>query len=267
MESRVTPKTIKQSIESLSWNTSNAKISKCFTVCESQWAVGQLNWPYQYPELLHFPQAGQHLFYFFAPPQTITNKNTRAVSLHIIAQPEKVHYALVFLGAQSRTLNHERKNSVGSSNGIVINASTVIIHKGLARSDNAGLSCCGADGIVKRRGKKRGLLRKQRKQTHKQWWPSESPIHLFSRWALVVPVRSRRSQLNWRFHAAMHAHFRGNLKCKWKLFQNVIFHPAFVLTSYLCRYLGFPKALMYRNLLLLINLCHCYTTLLGRVPG
>lgn len=36
-------------------------------------------------------------------------QNPRAVSFHIIAQPENVHYVLVFLGARTRTLNHERK--------------------------------------------------------------------------------------------------------------------------------------------------------------
>lgn len=40
-------------------------------------------------------------------------QNTRAVSFHIIAQPENVHYALVFLGARSRTLNHKRKKQCG----------------------------------------------------------------------------------------------------------------------------------------------------------
>lgn len=39
--------------------------------------------------------------------------------------------------------------------------------------------------------KKKSLLYKQQKQTHKQWWPSDSPIHLFSCWVLVVPGRSR----------------------------------------------------------------------------
>lgn len=60
----------------------------------------------------------------------------------------------------------KKGGSVGSSNGIAINASTgPMAHRGggqgwalgegeLARTDNAGLSCCGADGVVKKKKSK-----------------------------------------------------------------------------------------------------------------
>lgn len=73
----------------------------------------------------------------------------------------------------------EKKGSVGSSNGIAINASTgPITHSGgaggsglcvevvvgaLARTDNAGLSCCGADGVVKKNTKKTNKTNTQNK--------------------------------------------------------------------------------------------------------
>lgn len=66
---------------------------------------------------------------------------------------------------------------MGSSNGIAINASTgPITHSGgrgvgmcvevvvgaLARTDNAGLSCCGADGVVKKQKNKQNKHTKQK---------------------------------------------------------------------------------------------------------
>ena len=115
-------------------------------------------------------------------------QNSRAVSFHIIAQPENVHYALVFLGIRTRTLNHERK---------AVWEVQMVLSLTPQHSDHSQGACtyrqCRPFLPWRRwHRKKRGLLCKHQKQTHKQRWPSESPIHLFSCWALVVPGRSRR---------------------------------------------------------------------------
>lgn len=83
-----------------------------------------------------------------------------------------------------------KKSSVGSSNGIVINASTQwSFTRGLhIQTMQVFLAVVQ---MASQKKKKKSLLCKQQKQTHKQWWPSESPIHLFSCWVLVVPGRSR----------------------------------------------------------------------------
>lgn len=131
----------------------------------------------------------------------------------------------------------------------------MIIHKGLACTDNAGLSCCGADGIVKKQTKKRkrGLFCKHQKQTHKQWWPSESPIHLFSCWVLVVSGRSRR--FHWCLDAVVHAHFGTS----WN--ANVHFSKCYISSSFCVDFIHvhqrLPKLLMYRD-----SLLHIFPSLL-----
>lgn len=123
-------------------------------------------------------------------------QKTKAVSFHIIAQPENVHYVLVFLGTRTRTLNHGRKP---------VWEVQMVLSLTPLHSDHSWGVCmyrqCRSFLLwrrwhrKKKRQKKRGLLCKHQKQTHKQRWPSESPIHLFSCWALVVPGRSR--QFHW----------------------------------------------------------------------
>lgn len=165
---------------------------------------------------------------------------------------------------------------MGSSNGIVINASTRrSFTRGLARTDNAGLSCCGADGIVKKKEKakqnkkqkkrERPSLQTPKANTQTAATPSSPPIHLFSRRVARCPGEIKAISVKWCFHALRHAHFAPALKCKWTLFLHVIFQQAFssLGRSYSCRFLGlllpFSQSLNKHkkgtvNLLVLINL-------------
>lgn len=121
-------------------------------------------------------------------------QNTRAVSFHIIAQPENVHYALVLLGARSRTLNHERK---------AVWEVQMVLSLTPQHSDHSQGACtyrqCRPFLLWRRwhRKKKREAFSANTKSKHTNSGdPPKSPIHLFSCWALVVPVRSRRFHWN-----------------------------------------------------------------------
>lgn len=147
-----------------------------------------------------------------APPLTITSK-THEQFRFTWWRSQIISITLLFSLAYD--FKPWKKSSVGSSNGIVINASTQwSFTRGLhVRTMQAFLAAVQMALQKKKRKKGKSLLCKHQKQTHKQWRPSESPIHLFSCWVLVVPGRSRL----FSFHAVRHAHFRQLLKCKWTL--------------------------------------------------
>lgn len=119
------------------------------------------------------------------------------------------------------------------------------------------------------RKKKKKAFSVNTKSKHTNSGDPPSPHPSFLLLGTCCPRKIKAFSLMWHFHAVMHAHLRQLLKCKWKLFC-VVLHPAFVLTSYLCWLLellplGFPKALMYSNLLLVINLSQCFSILLVKI--
>ena len=139
-------------------------------------------------ELLHFPSGRPEFLLSHKPSQT---KHEGSLVSHNCSA-RKCPLRSCFPWRTEYNFKPWKKSSVGSSNGIVINAST-------QWSFTRGLHVQTMQAFLLRRRwhrkKKRGLLCKHQEQTHNQWWPSESPIHLFSCWPLVVPVRSRR--LHW----------------------------------------------------------------------
>lgn len=170
-------------------------------------------------ELLHFLCPSHVFFFFFCSATNRRKQNLRAASFHIIRSARKCPLRSCFLWRTDQNFKPWKKSSVGSSNGIVINAST---QWSFTRGACMYAQCkpfllwCRWHHKKKKKKKKRGRLCKHQKQTHKQWWPSESPIHLFSCWVLVVSRRSRR--FHWCLDAVVHALFGYLLKCKCTLF-------------------------------------------------
>lgn len=149
-----------------------------------------------------------------APPQTITNKTRRAVSFHIIAQPENVHYALVFLGAQSRTLNHERK---------AVWEVQMVLSLTPQHSDHSQGACtyrqCRPFLLWRRwhrKKKKRPSLQTAKANTQTVV-TLRVPNPSFLLLGACCPSKIKAVSLNWCFHAVMHALFGQLLRCKWKL--------------------------------------------------
>lgn len=104
----------------------------------------------------------------------------------------------------------------------------------------------------KKRKKGKSLLYKHQKQTHKQRWPSESPIHLFSCWVLVVPGRSRLFPSNDAF-MLLGTLFSGNSwnvnghLSKWYISSSFCFDCIHTKSKLLCSYITVSQALMYSH--------------------
>lgn len=184
-------------------------------VCKCQCTEVQLNAKSIALNFCTFPRAGQS----FCSATNHHKQNTRAVSFHIIAQPENVHYALVFLGAQSTTLNHERK---------AVWEVQMVLSLTPQHSDHSQGACtyrqCRPFLLRRRwhRKKKRPSLQTPRANTQTVV-TLRVPNPSFLLLAACCPSEIKETSLNWCFHAIMHAHFGQLLKCKWKLFQMLYF--------------------------------------------
>lgn len=132
----------------------------------------------------------------------------KAVSFHIIAQPENVHYVLVFLGTRTRTLNHGRK---------AVWEVQMVLSLTPLHSDHSWGACmyrqCGSFLLwrrwhrKKKERKKRGLLCKHQKQTQTAV-TLRVPNPSFLLLGTCCPRKIKAVSLIWCFHAVMHAHFR-----------------------------------------------------------
>lgn len=161
-------------------------------------------------------------------------QNPRAVSFHIIAQPENVHYVLVFLGARTRTLNHERK---------AVWEVQMVLSLTPQHSDHSQGACtyrqCGPFLPWCRWHRKKNKQKKEKeafsantKSKHTNSGDPLSPQSIFS------PVGCLLSQEDqgvftdvWMLSYTL---ILVPLEMQMYTFLNVIFHPAFVLTSYMC---------------------------------
>lgn len=141
-------------------------------------------------------------------------QNTGAVWFHIIAQPENVYYALIFLGARSTTLNHERK---------AVWEVQMVLSLTPQHSDHSQGACtyrqCRPFLLWRRwhRKKKRPSLQTPKANTQTVV-TLRVPNPSFLLLGACCPSKIKAFSLNWCFHAVMHAHFGQLLKCKWKLF-------------------------------------------------
>ena len=172
---------------------------------------------------------------------------------------------------ESRTLNHERK---------AVWEVQMVLSLTPQHSDHSQGACMYRQCwpfLQRRRWHRKKKKEKEKKRPSLQTPKANTqtvvtrrvPNPSFLLLGACCPCKIKAVSLNWCFHAVMHAHSGQLLKCKLKLFD--ILHPAFVST---CVFWfsgpfyrrAFP-ALMYSNLLPLINLSQCLTTPSGEVSG
>lgn len=154
----------------------------------------------------------------------------KAVSFRIIAQPENVHYILVFLGTQTRTLNHGRK---------ALCEVQMVLSLTPLHSDHSWGACMYRQcrsflpwrrwHRKKKKEKKRPSLQTPKANTQTVL-PLRLPNPSFLLLGAWCPRKIKAVSMIWSFHAVINAHFR----LPWNVNGTFL---CFCLTSYFFRLL------------------------------